>query len=118
MKTEVFMQLSESEKRTSAQKVRKRQKKAGVGVVLTKTLCLFPKAKKRQSLRNFEKCKKKAVGVEVATKTRLSFAHREFYGAFSTRAPLLSCSLVDRFFLFYYKNSKRLPRFFRSQLLL
>ena len=78
-------------------------------MVLTKTLCCIPKVKKGQSLKAFENAKKKAVGVEVATKTRLSFAHREFYGVFSTE---------DRFFLYYYKNPKRLPLFFQFQKLL
>ncbi len=53
------MQLSESEKTAIAQKLRKSKKKAGGVEVATKTLCCIPKVKKRQSLRNFEKAKKR-----------------------------------------------------------
>ena len=165
------MQLSESEKTAIAQKLQKSKKKAGGVGVLTKTLCSFPKAKKQQSLRNFEKAKKRLAESEFwhelyvafrkqkkdnrsklskrqkkrsesslrqklyvafrkqkkaiaqsyrkckkksgrrcgSDKNSLELVHREFFGRFTPGA---------RFFLFYYKNPKRLPLFFQFQKLL
>ena len=48
------------------------QKKAGVGVVLTKTLCCIPKVKK-DNRSKLSKMQKKTVGVELATKNLCSF---------------------------------------------
>ena len=75
------------QKKDNRSKLSKMQKKAVAGVVLTKTLCSFPKVKKQQSLRNFEKAKKKRAN-------SLELVHCEFFGRFTPGA---------RFFLFYYE---------------
>ena len=95
-------------KKDNRSKLSKRQKKAGVGVVLTKNLCLFPKAKKDNRSETSKK-QKKAGGVGVLARTRLNL-FTAMFGTGFRREPA--------FFLFYYKNPKRLPLFFQFQKLL